>query len=509
MSVVRRSSVAVAAALVLASIAGATTYQMVPDGALVDQAAVVADVRVVSVAPAPSGPPATDYLVEVSRLLKGSLSGSTILVRVPGGMGAGGIGLRIWGAPEFSDGEQALLFLLPHADGSYGVLHLMLGAFHRSGSLAIRNLDDAQELTAHGLQAGHESVARDYARFAAWIADRGAGQTRPADYVRTAAAGELQQAIDRFTFLKANDNNGIRWFVFDQGGHVEWRVGQGGQPGLSEADTITAFQNGLNAWNSDAGSNVDYRYVGTTSSTSGLQTSDGTNAIIFGDPNHEVDGTFDCNSGGVIAEGGPWFTDATTTFHGKSYHQAGEGDIVVNDGTQCLFQNNISVASEVFGHELGHTLGLGHSCGDSSSPFCFGSANQVLNQALMRATIHNDGRGARLNSDDQTGIDTLYGNGAPPATRVPTSPARLVATATSSTTVQLTWQDRSSNEVKFYIEEKFGSGRFKVVAFAAANATTATISGLTPGTPYWFRVRAWNAKGYSGYSNVANVTTPH
>jgi len=43
----------------------ATTYKMMPDSALADQAAVVAEVKVVDVSGAPlDGQPATDYLVE-------------------------------------------------------------------------------------------------------------------------------------------------------------------------------------------------------------------------------------------------------------------------------------------------------------------------------------------------------------------------------------------------------------------------------------------------------------
>ena len=78
----------------------ATTYMTMSDAALTDRAGAVADVTVVGVEPAPfNGPVATDYLVEVNRVLKGNLSGSTVVVRVPGGQGANGINLKIWGAP--------------------------------------------------------------------------------------------------------------------------------------------------------------------------------------------------------------------------------------------------------------------------------------------------------------------------------------------------------------------------------------------------------------------------
>ena len=125
--------------------AAATTYMMMPDSALADQAAVVADVRIVDVSGAPIvREPATDYLVEVNRVLKGDPAGSTIVVRVPGGVDPEGLGLKIWGAPQFATGEEALLFLRPAQDGTYRILHLMLGAFHQrtvdGKTLALRDL---------------------------------------------------------------------------------------------------------------------------------------------------------------------------------------------------------------------------------------------------------------------------------------------------------------------------------------------------------------------------------
>src|SRR5688500_15093886 len=183
--------------------AAATTYKMVSDQTLVDQSAAVAEVRVTATEPASiEGRPATDYLVEVERLVKGDLPGSTIVVRVPGGVRPDGVGLKVFGAPEFYEGETALLFLRPAEDGTYRILHLMLGAFHRrhvgGRDVAVRDLTDAFEVGPAGLEAKRDMI-RDFGRFSDWSADRAEGLRRERDYVLDVSPQELEQATGSFT----------------------------------------------------------------------------------------------------------------------------------------------------------------------------------------------------------------------------------------------------------------------------------------------------------------------
>lgn len=497
----RARSLILSLVTVLAALpAAATTYKMVSDPVLADQAAAVAEVQVASVEPAPvDGRPATDYLVEVQRLLKGDLPGSTIVVRVPGGVRPDGIGLKIFGAPEFYEGETAILFLRPAEDGTYRILHLMLGAFHRRNvggrSIALRDLSDAFEVGPSGLEARRDMV-RDFNRFSEWVADRGEGIQRERDYVLGSSTGELGQATDSFTLMKSDSGINIRWFEFDSGQSVGWRVYANGQAGLGPQASVDAFRVAMDAWSSDPGSNVQYVYSGTTNATGGLDHDDGVNAILFDDPRrNEAEGTFSCSEGGVIAIGGPYFNTSTRSYGGKSWHAAVEADIVTNDGTECYFRNNPRVAEEVFAHELGHTLGIGHS---------------PTWDALMYANAHNDGRGARLGADDQAAVASLYPSGSGGGT-TPTglaAPSRLAARALSLTQVRLTWRDNSAGEKGFRVESKLRGGIFREVLTLPPGATSAVVGGLQPGKTYVFRVRAVGASVVSLYSNTARITTP-
>jgi hypothetical protein len=484
----------------LASPAAATTFQKVDDAVLADQAPAVVQARVAEVEPSTlADRPATDYIVEVERVLKGDIPGSTLVVRVPGGVRPDGVGLKIWGAPQMAVGEDALLFLAPEDDGTFRILHLMLGAFHRQvvqgRGLALRDLSEAQEVRPDGVGPASDDV-RDFGRFSDWIADRAAGIVRDRDYVVQGGA-QLRSAIGAFTLMKGDDNLPIRWFEFDSGQSIAWRVHSGGQPGLGLDASIGAFNVALRAWDDDPGSNVRYTFAGTTTAGSGFDDSDDVNTILFEDPGDNASsGSFECGSGGVIAVGGPWFYDSTRSYQGRSFHPSAEADIVTNDGTSCFFANNPRVAEEVFAHELGHTLGLDHSS---------------TRDALMYARAHDDNRGARLHADDRAAIAELYGSGSgtpPPAGGRLKAPNRLAVKEVRAAAVVLGWKDNSNNETVFRLERKVGRSRFQEIQTLPPNTTQVTVGELERGKTYSFRVRASNASGFSSYTDVVKVRIP-
>ncbi len=89
----------------------------------------------------------------------------------------------------------------------------------------------------------------------------------------------------------------------------------------------------------------------------------------------------------------------------------------------------------------------------------------------------------------------------------PTPPANLIAGGSSSTQIDLAWEDRSLNETSFKIERKTGAGAYSQIGTVSTNVTTYSDTLLSAGTQYFYRVRASNAVGDSDYSNETNATT--
>ncbi len=369
-----------------APFASATTYDPVPDGQLADQAeAIVAGtVEGRRTVEGPGGALLNEHTVQVEGVLKGRAWGR-IAVRVPGGEREGTVEV-VWGAPRLGDGERVLLFLRRHADGSYRPLHLTLGAFHEVAAagrrLAVPGFADA-------------APARDFARFSRWLADRAAGLRRAPDYLVVLPAPTRRAIGERFTYTGQLRK---RWFEFDRLESVGWRAEQGGLAGFPGGG-FAELRRALAAWNQDRATNIRYRYDGRTA---GGEWRDG-NRVDFDDPGDvTAEGSFTCSSPGVGA-GILAITKIVFSTQGGEPHPIVRSRVVLNDGAGCWFTTSARL-EEVLGHELGHSLGLGHACGDGTS----GPCDAATSEALMRSYAHGDGRGARLDADDRAGILSLY-----------------------------------------------------------------------------------------------------
>lgn len=392
----------------------ATSYIPMTDEALVDQAAVAVVVTILEARPAPGGRAATEYVGRIERRLKGGAPDRTVVVRVPGGVGSKGLRLKVWGAPEFAPGERALLFLTPGADGTFQILHLMLGAFHEIATpgrrFAVRDLTEARAVLPDGQEETSEPL-RDFDAFSDWVAQHGQGHKALFPYrYEEAVSPQVRVVSAPFSLLGTS-----RWIEFDTGGSIAWRAHSEGQEGLTGGG-FTEFQAAMAAWNADLNTPIQYTYAGTTTSEVGFDDADGINTILFNRNNGWMS-PFSCSPrpSGTLAIGGAWFDSSqTSTFQGATYFRALEADVVTNAGIACYLAsraNPSKVGEELFAHELGHTLGLGHS---------------LLYPALMYPYLHGDDRGALLHEDDRRGILKIYGPGTDFFTL--TSPCRLLDT---------------------------------------------------------------------------------
>ncbi|HBV98355.1 MAG TPA: hypothetical protein DEF36_15110 [Desulfotomaculum sp.] len=91
---------------------------------------------------------------------------------------------------------------------------------------------------------------------------------------------------------------------------------------------------------------------------------------------------------------------------------------------------------------------------------------------------------------------------------VPVSPSQLACSVICRNGIRLNWRDRAINEEGCVVERKTGVEDFEILAFLTAPGLTEyTDRNVLPNTSYTYRVRAYNSKGFSGYSNRCSVTT--
>jgi PKD repeat protein len=293
-----------------------------------------------------------------------------------------------------------------------------------------------------------------------------------------------------------------RWNIFESGQTANW-YSQGSQTGYTGGG-VSEVQSAMAAWNGYASAKIAYAYAGAaTVAPGGLSARNSVNEILFNDPLNEIAGTWNRTTGGVVGQGG--FTGVTSSsmwtapFAADAPHPAGtvrawnisEGNLVVQDGVSPATGISSARLAEIISHELGHTLGFGHTP-DST--------------ALMYATV--TGGGPSLREDDKLAARWLYPNGdttGPQPGQAPAAPTNLSASVNGASAT-LTWTDNATNETSQAIYIAPGTvGAFSKLGDVDPNARTTIVNGLSTGT-YRFYVTASNASGESLPSNVATIS---
>ncbi len=93
------------------------------------------------------------------------------------------------------------------------------------------------------------------------------------------------------------------------------------------------------------------------------------------------------------------------------------------------------------------------------------------------------------------------------------TPSVPIATALSQNSIVFAWQDNANDESGFQIERKLGlGGIYTMIAQPVSSAGTGSSAsyqdaGLAADMQYCYRVRAFNAGGYSSYTAESCATT--
>lgn len=349
----------------------------------------------------------TEVELQVEHVLKGTLASSTLYLTEPGGEAAGRREV-VFGAPAYAAGERVVAFVRVLADGTLRTNQLVIGKFtieaDESGRLrAARRLEAGTSvMVAPGVEPWRGSIPLEELIAAV-------ERVAPNEPAGGAAQVSVPLGGPRPGFTLLEDGTGVpaRYFERDEGQTVRYLVDGRGDSIIGFDAAMQAIDDALRVWNDVGSANVDIARGDLTSDLS-LPCSEGLHKIRFDDPDGDIDPQVNCT--GVLGIGGFCTLNPSDIkhFNDTDFARTVRGFVTLADGWDGCPQWTQCNVAEILTHEIGHSLGLGHS---SESPT---EADPVLRDATMYFRKHGDDRCAAVRQDDVSGITFVYPLAIPP-----------------------------------------------------------------------------------------------
>ncbi|MGH7895721.1 MAG: matrixin family metalloprotease [Candidatus Binatia bacterium] len=363
--------------------AGATVLVPLDDPALVGSSDVIVTGTVVGVRSVtrPDGRTVTRTRIAVDLVLKGRVDGATVTMTTPGGR-TRDRWVVVFGTPTCRGGEAVLAFLQRNRRGELRPSALALGVYWLTTG------PDGSP------QAERRRPVRDVRPLATFASTIGALSGAVPEARSTVVVPTPTAELEAFTFLGPPF---ARWFEPDDGQVVRYKVANADVM-LGAAASNAVIDAAFGAWTGVPTATITLTRGGTTTPSSRVGACDGKSTIQFNDPFDDISPLVGCS--GVLAIGGFCVGADTKVVNGVQFRRIAEGDLTMANGVgNCL---DLAGFEEIVTHEVGHTIGLGHSSENPNEP------TPALKSATMYYLAHLDGRGASLRDDDIAGVTALY-----------------------------------------------------------------------------------------------------
>jgi hypothetical protein len=404
----RGARVLAAVVLVLAAARGAratsVTSMDLPTLVRLSAAVVRGEVESIATAPDEGGRRIDTWVtLRVDEGLKGARDGDRLTLRLPGGAWGDRRSL-VFGVPGFEVGEQVVVFASVTRGGWLTVTGLFQGKYRveeRGGGEK-----DAVPAGGGGAEVlGPAAAARRRQPLSDFLGEvRELARRHPGGAALPAAAAPPPQADTSQSFTFLIPYLPLRWFEPDTGLPIAVRYNPAGAP--SFADGVRGgFVRSLANWTNVTGSQVVLADGGDT--TQSCRVFFDGSVVSHGDPCGQMPLFDTATCSGVLAiTGVSGFALENRTVNGVSFLRMTEADTVFNAGIDCFLGGDRRNYEEILTHELGHLIGLGHTCGDSFTPACVPGTE--ADDALMAAFAHGGGRGGAPRTSDIDGARFIY-----------------------------------------------------------------------------------------------------